>query len=113
VTQDIPKAGSPLFVVKAYVPVLDANGFETDLRTHTQGQAFCLQLFSHYAVVPGDPLDRSVQLRALEPAPPLGLARDVCLKVRRRKGLNDAVNIASYLDADMVVALSAGGFDLS
>ena len=45
VTQDIPKPGSPLYTVKAYVPVIDANGFETDLRTHTQGQAFCMQIF--------------------------------------------------------------------
>lgn len=45
VTQDIPKPGSPLYTVKAFVPVIDANGFETDLRTHTQGQAFCMQMF--------------------------------------------------------------------
>jgi len=38
------------------VPVIDAFGFETDLRSHTQGQAFCLSTFDHYAVVPGDPL---------------------------------------------------------
>ena len=31
VTQDIPKAGSPLYTVKALIPVIDANGFETDL----------------------------------------------------------------------------------
>ncbi|CEH15588.1 p-loop containing nucleoside triphosphate hydrolase protein [Ceraceosorus bombacis] len=113
VTQDVPKPGSPLVTVKAFIPVLDANGFETDLRTQTQGQAFCLQLFSHYAVLPGDPLDKTVSLRALEPARALELARDVCLKVRRRKGLNDNVSIASYLDQDLVVALSAGGYDLS
>ena len=46
VTQDIPKAGSPLYTVKALIPVIDANGFETDLRTATQGQAFCLQTFA-------------------------------------------------------------------
>jgi U5 small nuclear ribonucleoprotein component len=45
VTQDIPKPGSPLYTVKAYIPVMDANGFETDIRTHTQGQAFCVQIF--------------------------------------------------------------------
>ncbi|KAJ2927681.1 hypothetical protein H1R20_g9422, partial [Candolleomyces eurysporus] len=53
VTQDIPKAGSPLYTVKALIPVIDANGFETDLRTATQGQAFCLQVFDHWSVVPG------------------------------------------------------------
>jgi len=53
VTQDIPKAGSPLYTIKALIPVIDANGFETDLRTATQGQAFCLQVFDHWAIVPG------------------------------------------------------------
>jgi Elongation factor G C-terminus len=55
VTQDIPKAGSPLYTVKALIPVIDANGFETDLRTATQGQAFCQQVFDHWAIVPGTP----------------------------------------------------------
>lgn len=54
VTQDIPKAGSPLYTVKALIPVIDANGFETDLRTATQGQAFCLQVFDHWSIVPGE-----------------------------------------------------------
>lgn len=113
VTQDVPKAGTPLFTVRAYIPVLDANGFETDLRTHTQGQAFCLQVFSHYAVVPGDPMDRDVKLRPLEPAPPLGLARDVALKTRRRKGLADQISVASYLDSELAVALAANGFEVN
>ncbi|KAI8057091.1 P-loop containing nucleoside triphosphate hydrolase protein [Syncephalis plumigaleata] len=85
VTQDIPKAGSPLYTVKAYIPVIDANGFETDLRTHTQGQAFSQQLFDHWQVVPGDPLDKSIVLRPLEPSPAPHLARDFMLKTRRRK----------------------------
>lgn len=35
VTKDIPKPGSPLFTVQAYIPVVDANGFETDLRSES------------------------------------------------------------------------------
>ena len=53
VTQDLPKAGSPLYTVKALIPVIDANGFEADLRTATQGQAMCLQVFDHWSIVPG------------------------------------------------------------
>ncbi|KAG8733407.1 hypothetical protein FRC11_006450 [Ceratobasidium sp. 423] len=60
VTQDIPKAGSPLYTIKALIPAIDANGFETDLRTSTQGQAFCLQMFDHWSIVPGDPTDASI-----------------------------------------------------
>lgn len=80
VTQDIPKAGSPLYTVKALIPVIDANGFETDLRTATQGQAFCLQVFDHWSIVPGDPTDTSIKLRPLEPASGQALARDLVLK---------------------------------
>lgn len=39
--------------------------------------------------VAGDPLDKTIQLRPLEPAPAQHLARDFILKTRRRKGLND------------------------
>ncbi|TCD65476.1 hypothetical protein EIP91_002594 [Steccherinum ochraceum] len=102
VTQDIPKAGSPLYTVKALIPVIDANGFETDLRTATQGQAFCLQMFDHWSIVPGDPTDTSIKLRPLEPASGQALARDLVLKTRRRKGLGDQIAVSKYLDDDFV-----------
>ncbi|VDN32590.1 unnamed protein product [Gongylonema pulchrum] len=51
VTTDAPIPGSPLYTIKAYIPVIDSFGFETDLRTHTQGQAFCLAVFSHWQVI--------------------------------------------------------------
>ncbi|KDQ63070.1 hypothetical protein JAAARDRAFT_65149 [Jaapia argillacea MUCL 33604] len=107
VTQDIPRAGSPLYTVKALIPVMDANGFETDLRTATQGQAFCLQVFDHWSIVPGDPTDNSLKLRPLEPASGQSLARDFVLKTRRRKGLGDQIAVSKYLDDEFVVALSA------
>ncbi|KAL9716590.1 hypothetical protein Ac2012v2_001038 [Leucoagaricus gongylophorus] len=109
VTQDIPKAGSPLYTVKALIPVIDANGFETDLRTATQGQAFCLQIFDHWSIVPGDPMDTSIKLRPLEPASGQALARDLVLKTRRRKGLGDQIAVSKYLDDEFVLALSASG----
>ncbi|KAJ4485603.1 P-loop containing nucleoside triphosphate hydrolase protein [Lentinula aciculospora] len=109
VTQDIAKAGSPLYTVKALIPVIDANGFETDLRTTTQGQAFCLQVFDHWSIVPGDPTDTSIKLRPLEPASGQALARDLVLKTRRRKGLGDQIAVSKYLDDEFVLALSASG----
>ncbi|KAF7968933.1 hypothetical protein HWV62_28822 [Athelia sp. TMB] len=109
VTQDTPKAGSPLYTVKALIPVIDANGFETDLRTATQGQAFCLQVFDHWSIVPGDPTDTSIKLRPLEPASGQALARDLVLKTRRRKGLGDQIAVSKYLDDEFVLALSASG----
>lgn len=109
VVSDQPKAGSPLFTVKAYIPVIDANGFETDLRTHTQGQAMPLAIFDHWSICPGDPTDKSIKLRPLEPAPAPHLARDFVLKTRRRKGLGDDISVAKYLESDMVLAISASG----
>ncbi|KAF9225317.1 Calreticulin-domain-containing protein [Gyrodon lividus] len=106
VTQDTPKAGSPLYTVKALIPVIDANGFEMDLRTATQGQAFCSQVFDHWSIVPGDPTDTSIKLRPLEPASGQALARDLVLKTRRRKGLGDQIAVSKYLDDEFVVTLS-------
>ena len=50
VTADVPKPGTPIFIVKAFLPVLESFGFETDLRYHTQGQAFCMSVFDHWQV---------------------------------------------------------------
>jgi len=36
VTQDVPKPGSPLYSIKAFIPVIDSFGFETDQSTHTR-----------------------------------------------------------------------------
>lgn len=104
--QDVPKAGTPFYTVKAFIPLIDSFGFETDLRTHTQGQAFCQLVFDHYQVVPGDPLDRDIQLRQLEPSPAPHLARDFMLKTRRRKGLSEDVSISKFFDDPMLLELA-------
>ena len=96
--KDVPKPGAPFYTVKAFIPVIDSFGFETDLRSFTHGQAFCQSTFSHWSIVSGDPLDRSILLQPLEPAPPIGLARDLMIKTRRRKGLNEDVSITKYID---------------
>lgn len=112
VTQDQPKPGSPLYTIKAYLPVIDSFGFETDLRTHTQGQAFCLQVFDHWAIVPGDPLDKSIVLRPLEPSPAPHLAREFMVKTRRRKGMSEDVSINKFFDDPMLLELARQDADL-
>lgn len=82
VTQDIPKAGSPLYTVKALIPVIDANGFETDLRTATQGQAFCLQVFDHWSIVPGEPRRRPSAPATLTDRNDVALARQAIPRTR-------------------------------
>jgi len=113
VTQDAPVPGSPLYIIKAFIPAIDSFGFETDLRTHTQGQAFCLSVFHHWQIVPGDPLDKSIVLRALEPQTSTHLAREFMVKTRRRKGLSEDVSINKFFDDPMLLELARQDVALS
>jgi len=106
VTSSVPKPGTPLYTVQAYIPLIDSFGFETDLRTHTQGQAFCLSVFDHWEIVPGDPLDKSIVLKPLEPAPVDALAREFMVKTRRRKGLSEDVSISKFFDDAMLLEMA-------
>ncbi|KAJ8956271.1 hypothetical protein NQ318_015007 [Aromia moschata] len=106
VTQDAPVPGSPLYTIKAFIPAIDSFGFETDLRTHTQGQAFCLSVFHHWQIVPGDPLDKTIVIKPLEPQPATHLAREFMIKTRRRKGLSQDVSINKFFDDPMLLELA-------
>ena len=77
-------------------------GFETDLRIYTQGQVFCQQVFDHWSVVTGDPLDKTIMLPALEPATPLALARDFMIKTRRRKGLPEVSSFIYFMNCNLI-----------
>ncbi|KAF1743702.1 hypothetical protein MXB_5574, partial [Myxobolus squamalis] len=101
VIQDSPISGSPLYEIKAYIPVIDSFGFETDLRTHTQGQAFCQSVFDHWQLVSGDPLDKSIVIKPLEPQPATHLGREFMVKTRRRKGLSEDVSVSKFFDDPM------------
>ncbi|CCG81924.1 putative U5 snRNP component [Taphrina deformans PYCC 5710] len=109
VTKEIPIAGSPLYYMTALIPVIDSFGFETDLRSHTQGQAFCQQDFDHWQVVPGDPLDKEIKLKALQSASAQHMARDFMIKTRRRKGLNEDVSVRKYIEEEMSALLESNG----
>lgn len=105
IVQDKPISGTLLYNVRGFLPVLDSFGFETDLRTYTQGQAMVHAVFDHWNVVPGDPLDKTILLHPLEPSPPHHLARELLLKTRRRKGLSEDVSINKFFDAGMKESL--------
>ncbi|WEJ95628.1 translation elongation factor 2 [Yamadazyma tenuis] len=51
------RPGTPLFTIKAYLPVNESFGFTGDLRQATGGQAFPQMIFDHWAVLGGDPTD--------------------------------------------------------
>ena len=53
--------------------------------------------------MPGDPLDRSITLKPLEPSPPPFLAREALIKTRRRKGLLEDVTINKFFDDPLLL----------
>jgi U5 small nuclear ribonucleoprotein component len=112
IVSDKELAGTPFHIMKAYIPCMDSFGFETDLRSATQGQAMCLSSFDHWAVVPGNPLDSSIQLRPLEPSPPSQLARDYMIKTRRRKGLSEDIVLSKFFDEELLSHLQSANIDL-
>merc|ERR1719200_32901 len=80
-------AGTPMFHVKAYLPVNESFGFTADLRSNTGGQAFPQCVFDHWQVMQGDPLEESSK--------PFQICRDT----KKRKGLKEALpDLANYLD---------------
>lgn len=99
ITRKIEVPGSVLYKVNALIPAIDSFGFETDLRVRTTGQAFCMSVFDEWRIVPGDPLDKSIDqyLTPLEPQHTSHLAREFMLKTRRRKGLSEDVNVEKFM----------------
>uniref|UniRef100_A0A914UKA7 Elongation factor 2 n=1 Tax=Plectus sambesii TaxID=2011161 RepID=A0A914UKA7_9BILA len=79
--------GTPMFIVKAYLPVNESFGFTADLRSNTGGQAFPQCVFDHWQILPGDPFDPSTK-----PA-------QVVAETRKRKGLKEQIPaLDNYLD---------------
>jgi len=82
-------AGTPMFVVKAHLPVNESFGFTADLRSNTGGQAFPQCVFDHWQDMPGDPLNVESNSK------PYVIVQDT----RKRKGLKEGVpDLANYLD---------------
>ncbi|KAI1414924.1 P-loop containing nucleoside triphosphate hydrolase protein [Hypoxylon sp. FL1857] len=109
VLADGPVAGTPLYRVNGLIPVIDSFGFETDVRIQTQGQAMVSLVFDKWQKVPGDPLDKEVVLRPLQPADAQATARDFVLKTRRRKGLSEDVSVAKFLEPEFYQSLMESG----
>jgi len=87
VFEEAQTPGTPMFVVKAYLPVNESFGFTADLRSNTGGQAFPQCVFDHWQVMPGDPMDDSSK--------PFQIVQDT----KKRKGLKEAKpDLANYLD---------------
>lgn len=65
VVSEEQRPGTPLFTVKAYLPVNESFGFTTDLRQATGGQAFPQMVFDHWSSLSDDPTDASTKSGAI------------------------------------------------
>merc|ERR1712212_754558 len=80
-------AGTPMFIVKAYLPVKESFGFTADLRSNTGGQAFPQCVFDHWQILQGAPMEPSSK--------PCQIVADT----KKRKGLKPGnPDLANYLD---------------
>merc|ERR1712173_541564 len=61
VFEEAQTPGTPMFVVKAYLPVNESFGFTADLRSNTGGQAFPQCIFDHWEVLMSDPQQEDSQ----------------------------------------------------
>ena len=50
-----------MFVVKAYLPVIESFGFIADLRSNTGVQAFPQCVFDHWQIKPGDSMQKGTK----------------------------------------------------
>lgn len=81
------RAGTPLCIITAFLPVLESFGFTQVLRANTSGQAFPQLIFSHWQMVGGNPYEAGTQ------------AKTICELVRKRKGLKvEMPEFADYYD---------------
>lgn len=69
------RPGTPLYNIKAYLPVNESFGFTGTLRAATHGQAFPQSVFDHWETMNTDPLN------------PGSMTNEIMLSIRKRKGL--------------------------
>ena len=87
VNSEEPVSGTPLTMIKAFLPVAESFGFTADLRSKTSGQAFPQCVFDHWAMITGDPLD------------PTSKSYEIVGAIRLRKGLEGHIpELDRYLD---------------
>ena len=79
VFQEEQRPGTPIFNIKAYLPVNESFGFTADLRSHTGGQAFPQCVFDHWQMMNSSPLEEGSKVNTI--------VKDI----RKRKGMNEEI----------------------
>ena len=75
VFEEMQRPGTPIYNIKAYLPVIESFGFVATLRAATAGQAFPQCVFDHWEVLEANPLEPQTQ------------AGKLVADIRKRKGL--------------------------
>jgi elongation factor 2 len=87
IVDSIPHLGTPLYNLKAHLPVSESFGFNEYIRSKTSGQAFIQCVFDHWELMSEDPLKEGTT------------TNDLVLKIRKRKGIELVVPpLARFLD---------------
>ena len=80
-------ASTPMYIIKAHLPVNESFGFTADLRSQTSGQAFPQCIFDHWGIMLDDPLDTTSK------------AFEIVTSIRKRKGLKAEIQeLDTYYD---------------
>jgi len=83
VFEEMQRPGTPLYNIKAYLPVIESFGFSSTLRAATSGQAFPQAVFDHWEMMTSDPTDNTTQ------------SGTILADIRKRKGLKDQITALS------------------
>ncbi|KAL0300986.1 UNVERIFIED_CONTAM: Elongation factor 2 [Sesamum radiatum] len=87
VFEEMQRPGTPLYNIKAYLPVIESFGFSSTLRAATSGQAFPQCVFDHWDMMSSDPLEAGSQ------------AASLVAEIRKRKGLKEQITpLSEYED---------------
>jgi len=78
VVEETNRPGTPMYNVKAYLPVSESFGFTGFLRQNTAGQAFPQMVFHHWEIMNASPLEDDKMI-------------DTVTAIRKRKGLKESI----------------------
>ena len=88
IVEEIPRAGTPMTTIRAYVPVNESFGFTGALRAATGGQAFPQCTFDHWDAMDGNPFT------------PGNKVYEIVRATRKRKAMKeDLAPLEEYLDS--------------
>ena len=79
--------GTLLLNVKAYMPVNESTGFDSELRQVSSGKAYPQCTFDHWQLLPGNPFDLQ------------SMAGKICRNIRKMKNMDENMpKLSDFLD---------------